>query len=324
MKYWFSYFITIVSLALGAAILFWFYQPISQLQANASEQRVASPLPTFLDMTKNNQVATLNYWVPSGQLSSNSNALPDLTAKSALAYDVTTNKFLFTKDIQERLPMASLTKIMTAIIALEHPKSDDRYVVRQQDLVGEDSMGVDVGEKLSLEELLYGIFLHSGNDAAEVLADNSSDGRIGFIKDMNNKIQTLGLTDTHFTNPTGLEGDGDQYTTAYDLLVMTHYGLSFPLFIKTSSTVSITIPQTQTHKEFDLYNETNLMTTYPGVDGLKTGYTPDAGYCLVTDLNYSGHHIIAIVLGSQDRRNDMKKILDFSLMAQGVTPPQHE
>jgi D-alanyl-D-alanine carboxypeptidase len=309
-------------LTLGAFLLFWFFDPVSQIQA--SQQGIMSPLPQFLNMKKNDQVTSLTYWLPGEIPSATNSTISDLSATSALSYDVTSDKFLFVKNIQQHVPMASLTKIMTAIIGLEHPKADNQYLVDQRDLVGEDSVGLESGEKLSLEELLYGLFLHSGNDAAEVIANNAADGRAGFIADMNDKIKTMGLTDTHFTNPTGLEGDGNQYTTAYDLLVMTHYGLQFPLFQKTSSTVSITIPQTTTHKEYDLENETNLLTTYPGVDGIKTGYTPEAGYCLVTDLHYNDHHIIAIVLGSQDRRKDMKNILDYSLNSLGITPPPHD
>lgn len=325
MRYWLSYTVTVFSLAAGAFLLLWFFNLFPQMQAQASQFGIASPLPSFLDMTKNNQVTTLTYWLPANVPPDNASDVDNISAKSALAYDTTTEKFLYVKNINVRTPMASLTKIMTAIIALENPKSDDQYIVRGRDLVGEDSMGLDSGEKLSLEDLLYGVFLHSGNDAAEVLAENTGDGRADFITDMNNKVKALGLNDTHFTNPTGLEGDGKQYTTAYDLLVMTRYGLTnFPLFDKTSSAASISIPQTSSHKEYDIDNETNLLTSYPGVDGIKTGFTPEAGYCLVTDLRYGGHHIIAVLLGSDNRRDEMKRILDYSLTTLGTTPPHHD
>ena len=185
-------------------------------------------------------------------------------------------------------------------------------------------MGLDVGETLSLKELLYGLMLHSGNDAAETLAGNFKGGRSAFIKAMNDKTKSLGLTDTNFTNPTGLEGDGKQFTTSYDLVVMTRYALvNFPLFGEIVSTFDYTIPQTFTHKEYDLENETNLLTSYPGVKGVKTGYTPEAGLCLVTYLDYKGHKIIAVVLGSDDRRGEMIELLDYSLKSLGITPPAH-
>ena len=281
---------------------------------------LSSPLPGFLSRIFNQQVTSLNVWSPAP--SGNVDPL-NLSAKSVLSYDLTTNTVLFSKNADTRLPMASLTKIMTAIVALEHPSQS--YVVTSSDIVGEDSMGLDTGEKLSLSELLYGLILHSGNDAAETIATNFPAGRMQFITAMNQKATSLGLTNTHFTNPTGLEGDGDQYTTVSDLLVMTKYALeNFPLFDSVVSTFDYTINQTSTHKEYDLENETNLLSSYPGVEGVKTGYTPEAGLCLVTYLNYDNHKIIAIILGSDDRRGEMKDVLDYSLKKEGITPPPHE
>lgn len=251
--------------------------------------------------------------------------MPEVSARASLIYDLTTNKVMFGKNAKEKLPMASLTKIMTSIIALENKKKDDKYFVTKEDLVGEDSMGLEAVEVLSLKELLYGLMLHSGNDAAETLAHNFSGGRTKFIEAMNNKIKALGLADTNFTNPTGLEGDGKQYTTVYDLLVVTRYAiLNFPLFAEIVSTVDYNIPQTKTHKAFYLENETNLLTSYTGVGGVKTGYTPEAGLCLVTYLEYGGHKIIGILLGSDNRRDEMKELLDYSLISQSIKPPEHD
>lgn len=285
-----------------------------------------SPLPEFLNRMKNKQVTLLDIWQPLVKQTEGNSITPvPLTAKSALLYDLTSGQTLFEQNSKERLPMASLTKIMTAIVALENKKSDDKYLAHGADLVGEDSMGITAGERLSLEDLLYGIFLHSGNDAAEVLASNFPGGRTAFIKAMNDKAAALGLSDTHFTNPTGLEGDGNQYTTSYDLLVITRYGLEhFPLFGKVAATNSVVINQTSEHKEFDLDNETNLLTSYPGVKGIKTGYTPEAGLCLVTYLDYSDHKIIGIILSSQNRRQEMKDLLDYSLKRLGINPPAHD
>src|SRR5579859_7318006 len=161
MRYWMSYIITVFGITAGIFLLFWFYNPSLPFQVQASKERIASPLPSFLDMTHNNQVTSVTYWLPSSVPPDNGGAIADISSKSALAYDITTEKFLYTKNIMEHTPMASLTKIMTAIVALEHPIPDDQYLVRSRDLVGEDSMGLDPDERLSLEELLYGIFLHS-------------------------------------------------------------------------------------------------------------------------------------------------------------------
>ena len=284
---------------------------------------INSPLPNFLTLFKNGQVSTLNIWTPdlnsrvTGDIKT-----PEVSARASLIYDLTTSKVLFEKNAKEKLPMASLTKIMTSVIALENQKKDDKYKVTKRDLVGEDSMGLSEGEILSLKELLYGLMLNSGNDAAETIANNFSGGRTGFIDAMNKKAKALGLTDTNFTNPTGLEGDGKQYTTAYDLLVIARYAiLNFPLFNKVVSAYDYKIPQTKTHKAFYLENETNLLTSYPGVLGVKTGYTPEAGLCLATYLDYKGHKIIGILLGSNNRRQEMKNLLDYSLKTLGVEPP---
>lgn len=285
-----------------------------------------SPVPDFLTRTKNDQVATLNLFVPVlEKVFASSDKSPRLSADIALVYDFSTEKVLYEKNASSRHPMASLTKIMTAIVSLENPRADNTYIVPKSALVGEDSMGVSEGELLTLEELLYGLMLPSGNDAAEVLANGYTGGRSAFVKAMNDKAVSLGLKDTNFTNPSGLQGDGNQYTTAYDLLVITNYALShFPLFNIVVQTASIDLPRSSTHKEFYLENETNLLTTYPGVKGVKTGYTPEAGLCLVTYLDYKEHKIVGILMGSNNRREEMRELLDLGLKEEGITPPKHK
>ncbi len=290
------------------------------------KEAIVSPLPNFLTVFANDQVSTLNLWFPTVEMfTMNSSGIksPSLSAKSALVYDLAIRKVLFSKNQDLKLPMASLTKIMTAIVALESPKKDNKYLVAKESLVGENSMGLTEGEVLTLEDLLYGLMLLSGNDAAEVLANNFPKGRQEFIIAMNNKAKALGLKTTNFTNPTGLEGDGDQYTTAYDLLIITKYALQFPLFKEVSKTFKHSVPYSENHKAFYLQNQTNLISSYPGVAGVKDGYTPEAGLCLVTYLEYEGHEIIGIILGSDNRRQEMKDLLDYSLKIQNISPPPH-
>lgn len=284
---------------------------------------VLSPIPDFLTRISNNQVSTIDLFSPLilGVQASEENG-SEISAKSALIYDLTDRKTIFAKNPDVKLPIASLTKVMTAIIALENKKEDNRYLVSKDNLVGENSMGLSEGEELTLEELLYGLVLSSANDAAETLASNFPSGRDAFIKAMNDKAKALGLKDTNFTNPSGLEGDGDQYSTVSDLLVITNYAISnFPIFAKVAATIEYIVPYTETHKAFYLSNETNLLTTYPGVKGVKDGYTPEAGLCLITYLEYEGHRIIGIILGSNDRRDEMKELLDYSLKSLGIAPP---
>lgn len=288
-----------------------------------------SPLPRLLSLADNKQATLLDFWLPFIGIQktegSEKIAPPVHTAKSVLIYDLTTEQTLYEYDAKKRLPMASLTKIMTAIVALENKKPNDSYRVSGENLVGEDSMGLEAGETLNLQELLYGLMLPSGNDAAEVLASNYPEGRAAFLQAMNNKVIALGLKDTKFSNPSGLQGDGIQYTTTYDLLVMTKYALdNFPELGKIVATYEYLIPATSTHREYLLYNETNLLTSYPGVKGLKTGYTPEAGMCLVTYFEYGDHKIVGIILNSENRREEMKQFLDYSLLKLGIEPPAHQ
>jgi len=321
MKKFFAYFFFIIFLTATLYGGIWYFC------RSYFDRTVAinSPIPDFLMIAKNNQVTLLDFWSPViQQIHGDTGDLPDLTAQSVIMYDLAENKIVYEKDPKVRHPMASLTKIMSAVIALDNPKPDDRYEVTKADIVTGDDMGVSVGEVYSLQDLLYGLILHSGNDAAETLANNYPGGRNAFIQAMNNKAKALGMVNTNYTNPSGLEGDGNQYTTTYDLLILTKYALEqYPLFAQVVSTGSYTIPQTSEHKEIALSNETNLVTSYPGVKGVKDGYTPEAGLCLVTYLDYGGHKIIGIILNSQNRRGEMKALLDYSLKTVNITPPPY-
>lgn len=285
---------------------------------------IASPLP---DLLTKSFVSSFFYdhWKPNTNLEKISEIKePEITAAGAISYDLKDDKLLYAKNMETRLPMASLTKIMTAVIALENMDlTKELKVGKEASEIGENSMGLSEGEILSLEELLYGLILHSGNDAAETIARSSLFGRNNFVYLMNKKAEDLGLTNTRFTNPSGLEGDGQQYSTVYDLLVMTRYALKNLTFAKVVSTVEYEIPYTKDHKYIYLFNETNLLTSYPGVKGVKTGYTLEAGLCLVTYLEYEGRKIIAVLLNSQSRREEMKELLDYSLRTLGINPPPH-
>lgn len=317
--FWLSYSVTVFLVSGLCSLLVWALTPVFLDQ----RYKAVAPIPSFLSLLSNKQVSSLDLWLPS--LRADEPIKPLIEAKSALLYDLSTQKTLYALKPIQRLPMASLTKIMTAIITLENQKPDNRYVVVKEALVGENSMGLTRGEIVSQEELLYGLLLPSGNDAAEVLARNFSGGRTGFIQAMNDKTRSLGLTNTYFTNPSGLQGDGNQYTTAYDFMVITRYALDqFPQFAKIVATAERTIGATSTHKTFYLVNETNLLTTYPGVKGVKTGYTPEAELCLVTYLEYEGHKVIGVLLGSTNRRKEMKDLLDYSLTSLGITPPKYK
>lgn len=313
-----SYFTTVLGLSVLVALV------IGIFQANTDSNfgTLTSPLPDFLSMAKNREVRFLDLWLPHVEAIEGSTKKPDITGRAVLMYELNSGKTLFEKDSKERMPIASLTKIMTAIVALENPREDDYYIARGEHLVGEDSMGITPNESFKLKELLYGLMLNSGNDAAEVIAGNYPEGRVEFMRAMNSKVKTLGLSDTEYSNPTGLQGDGKQYSTAYDLLVISRYAIEhFPELVEISSTFEKEISATDRHKKFLLTNETNLISTYPGVKGFKTGYTPEAGMCLVTYLEFKDKKIIGIILNSENRREEMRELLDYSLSQLGESPP---
>lgn len=286
--------------------------------------QIISPLPSFL-ISAFPTVLGSSYWRPFDRTTSASVEKPIMTADAIVSYDLTTDQFLYQYNSKKKLPIASLTKIMTAVVALENEPIDKEFTVSQTaSEIGENAMGLAEGEKYTLRELLYGLILRSGNDAAEVIAEGSQFGRANFVYLMNKKAEDLGLTNTYFTNPSGLEGDGNQYSTAEDLLVVTRYAMSHPEFAKVSETYDYYLPADSDHKELQLYNQTNLLTTYPGVKGVKTGFTDEAGMCLVTYLDYEGHKIIAVLLNSENRREEMKSLLDYSLESLGVKPPTHQ
>jgi len=283
---------------------------------------IKSPLPESLSNIFPQVLGSSDHWYPS--ITPSKNQSLRLSAVSVLSYDLNDEKMLFGYEETKKLPIASLTKIMTAILAIENDNLGSTYTVsKRAALTGENAMGLTAGEKLTLEDLIYGMMLPSGNDAAEVIAEESKFGRDGFIYQMNKKAEELGMNNTYFTNPSGLEGDGHQYSTSIDLLILSRYAMKNKDFAKIVGTFEHEIPSTPDHKYFLLRNDTNLLTSYPGVKGIKTGFTWEAGMCLVTYYENDGAKIIGIIMNSQDRRGEMKELLDYSIRSLGKTPPKH-
>ncbi len=246
---------------------------------------------------------------------------PEVTAKAAFFVDTQTGEVLYEKNAHEKLPIASLVKIMTVIVTLESNSLSKEMVVSERASEMEpDKMLLKEGETLTVEELLDGIFLVSANDAAEVLAESLPVGRQGFIDLMNTEASHLGMRDTNFINPTGLEEDGvNQESTAFDVALMSRFLITkWPQVLNISSREHIYLDLTQKHQDYDLYSGINLLTTYPGVIGLKTGYTPEAGLTLVTLARNNGREVLGVLLGATDRRDDAKALLNYSFTKLGV------
>jgi D-alanyl-D-alanine carboxypeptidase len=243
---------------------------------------------------------------------------PETISEAALIVNIGDGEVLYNKNSQERLPIASLTKIMTAVVVMEHTSLTDLTTISAKAAsTGENSMGLTAGETYTIEELLYGLILNSGNDAAIALAEASAGDVETFVQWMNTKANELGLKNSYFADPSGL--NDSTYSTAQDLARLTRYALKFKELRKIAQTVEYDIAATDDHKYVPLYNQTNLLTTYPGVKGFKTGYTEEAGLCLVTYAENDGVELVGVVLNSVDRKGDMVLMLDHAFNRYGIS-----
>lgn len=244
--------------------------------------------------------------------------LPTITAPSAVAIDMDSGHVLYARDATQRRAPASTVKIMTALVALQHATPSTRMTVPHgvHDVtteVGGSSMGLSAGEVLSLHDLLYGLLLPSGNDAAYTIAWNVGEySQFHFVTLMNAEAAKLGLHDTHFTNPTGLD-EPHEYTSASDLAQLARYTLRHePLFATITRTQVYTIGVGLTHPSFVLHNLDELLGSYPGAEGVKTGTTPQAGENLVAAATRLHHSVIVVVMDSTDRYADATALLDYA------------
>ncbi|BCS81267.1 D-alanyl-D-alanine carboxypeptidase family protein [Anaerocellum diazotrophicum] len=237
--------------------------------------------------------------------------LPQLSSKSAIAIEWVTGKILFEKNKDLKLPMASTTKIMTAILVLENCDVNKEIEIPPQAVgVPGSSMYLEKGEKLKIIDLLYGLMLSSGNDAAVALAIATAGDVKKFVNLMNKKAKELGLSNTVFSSPHGLE-QGQHYTTAHDLAKLTAYAMRNPVFRQIVKTKEKEVPWTTRPYNRILRNKNKMLRLYPGADGVKTGFTKKAGRCLVTSVYRDDFRVICVVLNASDMWNDTQKILDY-------------
>ena len=237
--------------------------------------------------------------------------VPSIKGRAAIVVDLSAGQILYQQNQTTRYAEASLTKMMTAMVAADLTPLDTVITVPDAATqVEPNHMGISSGEKLTVRELLEGMLLDSGNDAAEAIAMGIVD-RPTFIDFMNQKATALHLRATHFTNPSGLD-DTDHYSSAYDLAVVGATLLAdYPDLRAIVGSKQVSIYATPQHKAFNPINIDRLLSTYPGAIGIKPGYTGAAGYCLAAAATRNGRTILVVVLGSTQHFTDAATLLDF-------------
>lgn len=235
-----------------------------------------------------------------------------LNSRIALIYDRSSGRIIFEKNGNKQTPMASTTKIMTAIVVLENTNLKNIVTVDSKSAsIGGSRLGLKRNDKVTVNDLLYGLMLRSGNDAASALAIYIGGSIQNFAEMMNNKAKELGLKNTHFVVPHGLDNK-DHYTTAYELAKITDYALKNETFKKIVSTSSTSININGVPRQ--ITNTNKLLNNVSGVYGVKTGFTNGAGRCLVTACKKNKMDIITVIIGadtSKIRTEDTKKLINY-------------
>lgn len=236
-----------------------------------------------------------------------------LDSRAAIVYERNSKMILYEKNVDTVTPMASTTKVMTAIVVLQNANLNDVVTVsKKAAATGGSVIGFKAGDKITINDLLYGLLIKSGNDAAVVLAEAVGGSVEGFADMMNKKAEELGLVNTHFVTPHGLDSDG-HYTTAKELALLTDYALKIPKFKEIVGTRSYTLTINGYSKAIGTTNE--LLGYLNGVYGVKTGFTNKAGRCLVTSTKRGNMDIICVVLGADTKKirtQDSIKLIEYA------------
>ena len=237
-------------------------------------------------------------------------AQSETTARAACILDMQTGRVLFAQGTHDRLPMASTTKVMTALLAIERGNLQDEVTCSENAFgVSGTSIYLQQGETLTLEELLLGLMLSSGNDAAVAIAEHIGGSTAQFGGLMNERARQLGAVNTHFANPHGLPDDA-HYTTAYDLALIAREAMGNDTFRRIVSTQRASIPWAGRTYNRQLTNKNRLLSTYPGATGVKTGFTSRAGRCLVFGARRDNLELIGVVLGCPDWFDEAERLMD--------------
>lgn len=231
-----------------------------------------------------------------------------LSAESYILIDASTGRVLCERNSHKKMPMASTTKIMTALIALEYGNLEDKVIVEKESVgIEGSSIYLREGEDITLKDMLYGLMLRSGNDSSIAISRHIGKSTENFVLLMNKKAKSIGALNTNFTNPHGLHDDL-HYTTAYDLALITKEAFKYSDFKNIVKSKSYLANREENNY---FYNKNKTLWEYKGGDGVKIGYTMRAGRCLVSSASRNNMQLIAVSLNARDWFNDNYKLLDF-------------
>lgn len=254
-----------------------------------------------------------------GEVKEDEDAPSNLNAKYALLMDATNRRVLFEKAGYEQVPMASTTKIMTLIIALENGNLNDMVTVSERAASMPDvQLNMNTGEQYVLSDLLYSLMLESHNDTAVAIAEHVGGSVEGFAAMMNEKAKEIGAYNTNFVTPNGLDAEG-HCTTAYDLALIASYAIENETFLQIIQTASHTFHEQTTGRSFTVNNKDKFLSSYDGAIGIKTGFTNDAGYCFVGAVDKDGKRFVSVVLAcgwppnKSFKWKDTTKLMDYGV-----------
>ena len=240
-------------------------------------------------------------------------ATPDISthAQATTLIDVQSGRILYSEDGDTPMRIASLTKIMTAIVAIEYGDLSSKAKVTKRAAGREgSSIYLKLGEEMTLSNMLYGLMLRSGNDAATAIAEHVGGSEAGFVYLMNEKALELGLLNTQFRNPHGLDEEG-HISSANDLAILTAYALKNKVFAEIVKTEEKQAPNPYEKWNYSWRNKNKMLYMYEGADGVKTGYTKKAFRCLVSSATRNGQQLVAVTLNDGDDWQDHSKLLDW-------------
>ncbi|HPL99566.1 MAG TPA: D-alanyl-D-alanine carboxypeptidase family protein [Bacillota bacterium] len=240
-------------------------------------------------------------------------ALQETSARAAVVMDVNSNRILYYKNMDEKMAMASTTKIMTTLVAIESGRLDEKVTISKRASYMEgSSIYLREGEVHTVNDLLYAIMLRSGNDAATAVAEHIGGSAEGFAEMMNKKAREIGANNTRFANPHGLDAEG-HYTTARDLALITSYALKNPLFstIVSSKKKVMEGPPSENWDRV-MINKNKMLWQFDGGDGVKTGFTKKAGRCLVSSATRDGMRLVCVVLNCGPMWDESSALLEYT------------